>query len=199
MSDAQNQEQQALAAAEAKAAEKAAADAAKAEAKAKADAARAEAKAAKEAAAAEAKAAKDAAKKAAGEAKEAAKAEAKAKKDAEIAARAEAKRKALEEKAAAKAASAETKVKVVMPSQNGITRPRPEGSCGKVWAIADQESARLGQPVPISVLAPACAAAGLNDATTRTQYARWKTFNGVFGAVPKLVAAPSAPETPAAQ
>lgn len=194
MSDVQ-QDQAAIEAANAKAAAAEAAAQAKAEAKAKAEAARAEAKAARDAAAAQAKAAKEAAKAEAAKLKEAAKEEAKAKKEAEAAAKAEAKRKAAEEKAALKAAQASEKVKVVMPSQNGITRPRPEGSCGKVWAIADQISSQLGQPVPISMLAPACAQAGLNDATTRTQYARWKQFNGVFGPVAKpAVAAPVATE-----
>lgn len=193
MSDVQ-QDQAAIEAANAKAAAVEAANQAKAEAKAKADAARAEAKAAKEAAAAQAKAAKELAKAEALKLKEAAKLELEAKKQAENAAKAEAKRLAAEEKAKAKAAQASEKVKVVMPSSNGITRPRPEGSCGKVWAIADAISQRIGQPVPISMLAPECAAAGLNDATTRTQYARWKQFNGVFGPVAKP-AAPAVAET----
>jgi hypothetical protein len=176
------------AAEEAKALAKAQADAAKAEAKVKADAARAEAKAAKDAAAKAVKEAKEAAAVQAKAAKEAAAAEAKAKKDAEVAAKNEAKAAEAAAKAQAKAEAAATKTKVVMPSQNGITRPRPDGACGKVWAIADAISQRIGQAAPINLLAPECSAAGLNDATTRTQYARWKTFNGVFGAVPKYTA-----------
>jgi hypothetical protein len=177
-------------------AQKQAADEAKAQAKAAADQAKAEAKAAKEKAAAEAKAAKQAAAAQAKEAKEKAKAEA-----------AEAKKKAAEEKAAAKAeearkkaeekAAAQAKTKEVMPSQNGITRPRPDGSCGKVWALADRLTAERGSPVPISVLAPEAAKEGLNDATTRTQYARWKQFNGIWGAVPKDPAPAPAPATEA--
>ena len=168
-----------------KAAAKATADAAKAEAKRVADEAKAAAKAIADEAKAKAKAEKEAAKKAADEAKAAAAA------------------KKAEEKAAAAAAAAATKTKVVLPQQNGVTRPRPDGACGKVWALADSESARLGQPVPISTLIVATQIAGLNDATTRTQYARWKTFNGVFGNVPKLpeapAAAPAATETSATE
>lgn len=166
----------------------------------------AQAKAAKDAAAAEAKAKKDEAKKIADAAKaeakakaDAMKADAKAKKDAEKQAADEAKAKALADKAAAKAAAAaanaETKVKVEMPSQYGVTRPKPDGACGKVWALADQLSGALQRPVSISELITETAKAGLNDATTRTQYARWKTFNGIFGVVAKPVAAA---ETPAA-
>ena len=154
-------------AAQAKLAAKAAADAAKAAAKAEADAKKAAAKAEKDAAALAAKQAKEAA------------AAAKAK-----------------EKADAAAAQAAAKTKVVLPQQHGVTRPRPDGACGKVWALADSESARLQQPVTIAILIKATAAAGLNDATTRTQYARWKTFNGLFGPVPKP--AEEAPAAPAA-
>lgn len=184
MSD-KSPEQVAAEAAAAKAQAAEAAKAAKAEAKAKADAAKAEAKAKTDAAKAEAKAKAD-------EAKAAAKAEAD-KKAAEVKA---AKEKAAADKAAEKAAkaaqAAEAKVKVTLPQQNGVTRPRPEGACGRVWALADTISARIGQPVPISMLLKETAAAGLNDATTKTQYARWKTFNGVFGQVAKPAEAAAA-------
>jgi hypothetical protein len=171
--------------AENKAAAKAAADAAKAEAKAQKEAAKAAADAAKKEAKEKADAARAEAKKAKEEAAAAAK---KAKEDAAAA--------AAKAKADAAAAKQAEKTKVVMPSQNGITRPKADGACGKVWALADAESARLQQPVPISNLLTAARAAGLNDATTRTQYARWKTFNGVFGSVPKIVeVAPAAAET----
>jgi hypothetical protein len=130
---------------------------------------KAEAKAAKEAEKeAKAKAAKEAK-----EAKEAASAQAKAAKEAEKKAKAEAKA---------------SKAKVKQPNQNGVTRPTPDGSCGKVWALADSMSAHLKQPVPISTLIVETRKHNLNDATTRTQYARWKVYNGVVGAVPKIPA-----------
>lgn len=171
--------------------------AAKEAAKATADKARAEAKAAAEAAKAEAKVKMEAAKAEAKAKSEAAKAEAQAKKDAEKTAAAE--KRAAEAKAKAEAKSAEKTTKVAMPMSNGITRPRPEGACGRVWAIADELSKGLGQPVPISILAPKCKEVGLNDATVRTQYARWKTFNGVFGVVAKPVVVAPAANAEAAQ
>jgi hypothetical protein len=167
---------------------KAHAAAVKKEAAAKATA---EKKAAAEKTAAEVKAKKEAAAKELADAKAKAAAEVAGKKEAEAKAKAEAKAAAAALAAEKKAAAAEKKVKVVQPSKNGITRPRPDGACGKVWAFADAESAKIQAPVAISVLMPVCQAAGLNDATTRTQYARWKTYNGVFGAVAKP-AAPAA-------
>lgn len=168
MSDNQTPEQLAAAAEAAKAAKDAAAKAAK---EAKAEAAKL-AKAAKDEAAKVAKEAKAAADAAAKQAK----AEAKAAADAE------------------KAKAAEAKKSVKQPQQNGVTRPRPDGACGKVWSIADSMSAAKKGPVSIAELIVQTQASGLNDATTRTQYARWKTFNGVFG----VVAKPAAPETKAA-
>lgn len=139
------------------------------------------AKAAKKAAAEAAKAAKDAAKQVEKAAKEAAKAQAKAEKDA---LKETAKLLKAEAKAAKAAEAAGKKVKVSQPQQNGVTRPKAEGACGKVWAIADSISQRIGEPVSIAMLQKETSQAGLNDATTRTQYARWKQYNGVIGRVP---------------
>ena len=174
MTDVQVQDQAAIDAAAQKSAEVEAAKLAKAEAKKVADAAKAEAKALADAAKLEAKAKNDAAK---AEAKAAA---------AEVKAKVKAEKEAAATKAAEEKAAKVVKVaKVQQPQSNGITRPRADGNCGKVWSIADTISQRIGQPVPISMLIVETQAAGLNDATTRTQYARWKTFNGVFGAVGK--------------
>lgn len=175
MSDVKSAEQVAAEAAQAK---QAAADA-KAAAKAQKDAEAAKAKEAKAAAAAEAKAAK-----------EAAAAEAKAAKEAAAKEKADAKAKAAAEKAAAAGAPKE---KVTMPSQNGVTRPKDGTKTAGVWAIADRLSKAKGGPVAISELAPECSTQGLNDATVRTQYARWKQFNGVFGVVAKSAEPVAAP------
>jgi membrane protein involved in colicin uptake len=152
------------------------------------------AKAEKDAAAKLAKEAKAAAAKVAKDAKDAAAAQAKADKAAADLAAKEAKAAAKAAADAEKAAAAEAKKAVKQPQQNGVTRPRPDGACGKVWAIADAQSAAKKGPVAIAELIPHTQAAGLNDATTRTQYARWKTFNGVFAPVakPVVVAAPAA-------
>jgi hypothetical protein len=184
MSEAQTNTMSAEQIAEQKAAAKAAADAARAEAKAKKEQAAAEAKAARDAAKAEAKAKADqvkAEKKAADEAAKKARAEERAKKAAEKAAEAGVK-----------------KEKVVMPSQNGITRPKPETKCARIWQLADEISTELKQPTPISYLEKRAKEEGFNEATIRTQYARWKTFNGVFGPVAKPAVAPAATEQAAA-
>lgn len=154
------------------------------EAKAKAD------KEAKAVAAAAKKEADAKAKKEKADAAATAKAEAKAKKDAEVKAKADA-------KAAADAAKASTK----MPEQNGVRRPKAEGACGKVWALADQLSGQLGQPVPIANLSAAASAQSINDSTIRTQYALWRKFHGITGRVALPVAAATtgaAAGTPAA-
>lgn len=148
----------------------------KAQAKATKDAEKAAAKADKDAKAAEAKAAK-----------ETAALKAKADKEAEVKAKADA-------AAAAKAAKESSK----MPEQNGVRRPKPEGACGKVWAMADSLSAQLGQPVPIANLSKDASAAGINDSTIRTQYALWRKFHGITGRVSLPVAAPVTPEAGAA-
>ncbi len=155
-------------AAEAQAATQAAADK-----KAADKAAKAQASADKKAAADKEKADKKAA-------ADAAKADAKAKKEAEVKAKAEA-------KVAADAAKESTK----MPEQNGVRRPKPDGACGKVWAMADSLSAALGQPVPIANLSKDASAAGINDSTIRTQYALWRKFHGITGRVALPVANPA--------
>ena len=84
-----------------------------------------------------------------------------------------------------------------MPEQNGIRRPKPETETGKVWALADSISASLGQPTPIAILLTQGQAAGLNDSTIRTQYARWRAFHGITGRV--TIPTPAAPVEPAAE
>lgn len=87
------------------------------------------------------------------------------------------------EAAEKKRLKAEEKAANAMPKQNDITRPRPDTACGNAWALMDQLSAKLGQPVPISILLQAAEQKGLNYDTVKTQYARWKKFNGVEGRV----------------
>ena len=137
-----------------KAAEKARKEAEKAEAKAKREAEAAEKKAAKEAQKAQEKADREAKKAAEKAAKEQAKLDAKAAREANR-----------------------------QPEQNGIRRPGPDGLCGRVWGLADELSASLGQPVPIANLLEAGEAQGLNPRNIRTEYARWKKFHGLTGRI----------------
>lgn len=128
--------------------------------KAAKEAAKAEAKAKREAEAAEKKAAKEAAKAEAKAAKEAAKAAAKAEKE---------------------AAKAEAKAARSMPEQNGIRQPSPHSICGRVWAIFDKVSHKNGSPASIGESMELARAENINEATIRTQYARWRKFHGVTG------------------
>lgn len=88
------------------------------------------------------------------------------------------------EKARAKELREKEKEANRMPEQNGVRRPQPETSCGRAWALMDQISATLGQPAPISYVLNLAGRHGLNEDTVKTQYARWKKFNGVTGRVP---------------
>ena len=65
---------------------------------------------------------------------------------------------------------------------NGVTRPGSAVSAvGRVWAIADELSAKLGSPAPRAAVLEAAAAEELHPATVATQYGRWRTFNGLKG------------------
>lgn len=67
------------------------------------------------------------------------------------------------------------------PESNGVRRPKPETATGKVWALADAISAETGEPARIKPLLERGLAQGLNDATIKTQYARWRKHYGVEG------------------
>ena len=84
-----------------------------------------------------------------------------------------------------------------MPEQNGIRRPKPDGLCGKAWAIFDEISAKNGSPASIGESMEVAKAQGLNEANVRAEYARWRKFFGVTGRVedPRK---PAKPETPPA-
>lgn len=116
-------------------------------------------------------------------AKQAEKAEKKAVKEKEKEARAAAReakkverQKAIEEKKAQRLANQ-------MPMQNGVRRPKPETLCGRVWAHADAESARLQQPVPIKELLEVCIKDGLNPGNVKCEYSAWRKFNNVTGRI----------------
>ncbi|UFK26948.1 transcriptional activator [Vibrio phage vB_VpaS_AL-2] len=70
-----------------------------------------------------------------------------------------------------------------MPSQNGVTRPRPDTLCGRVWAIADEMSAKKQAPVAVADLLVVTDAEGLNAGNVRCEYAAWRKFHGVTGRI----------------
>lgn len=156
--------------AEQKAAEKAAKAAEKAAAK---EAAKAEKEAAKAAKLAE----KNAAKEAAAAAKEAAKAEKAGALEAKKAER-EAKKA---EREAAKAAKEAARAATKMPEQNGVRRPKPEGLCGRAWAIMDRLTASTGATAKIADVLKDAETEGLNKSNVQAEYARWRKFHGITG------------------
>lgn len=81
-------------------------------------------------------------------------------------------------------------------TKNGITRPHQNTTCGKIWGAADAVSAAQGgAPATIAQLKVHTAVALVNDHTLKTQYARWRKYNGVTGRVAAPVAA-AQPATP---
>lgn len=73
----------------------------------------------------------------------------------------------------------ETKAKRERITQNGVVRPAPNTSTGKVWEHADAISAEMKAPAPRAKVLEACEKDGINPATAATQYGRWCKFNGV--------------------
>jgi hypothetical protein len=138
-----------------------------------------------------AKAAKEAEKNAAAEAREATKAQ----KAQEKAAKQAAKEAAVQAKNEAKAQKAAQKEQSKQPEQNGIRRPKPEGECGKAWAMFDTLSAQKGAPVAAAEIRAALPQySHLNEGNIKAEYPRWKKFHGLSGLIP-----PTAPLAPQAQ
>lgn len=69
--------------------------------------------------------------------------------------------------------------KVKMPSQNGVTRPKPGTMTGRVWEIADTLSEAGGEPCKRSDVMKTGEAEGLNSSTIATQFGRWRKFHGL--------------------
>lgn len=76
--------------------------------------------------------------------------------------------------------------KAVKNQQNGVTRPGEATTCGKIWATADAISVATHGVCPVAALKEHPAMKGINDHTIKTQYAKWRAFNGITGRLPKL-------------
>lgn len=74
-----------------------------------------------------------------------------------------------------KPAKANKKVKVTMESRNGVTHPKPNGTCAIAWALFD----RLGKDVKNKDAVYEGSKLGINENTIRTQIYRWRTFHGI--------------------
>ena len=103
-------------------------------------------------------------------------AKAKAEKDAKRQAAREAKEKEKADKKAEREANR-------MPEQNGVRRPKPHTLCGQAWQKADELSAALQRPVSIKELLAATDQIHLNPVNVKSEYARWRKFNGVKGRI----------------
>lgn len=66
-------------------------------------------------------------------------------------------------------------------TQHGITRPGENTLCGKIWAAADAITAKFNQPAPVDLVRAANPTVNLH--TVKTQYARWRAYNGIQGRV----------------
>lgn len=76
--------------------------------------------------------------------------------------------------------------------QNGVTRPKPGTTTGRVWQIADEQSAKLGAPAPRKDVLAVATAEDINVATAATQYGKWRKYHG-------LAAEPKAPKAAPAE
>ena len=73
----------------------------------------------------------------------------------------------------------------VKDEKHGITRPADMSKgVGRVWAIADAISSKLGSPAPRADVMAQAKAEGMNESTVATQYGRWRTYNGLKGTAP---------------
>lgn len=92
---------------------------------------------------------------------------------------------------------AATETAVVKVQQNGVTRPKEGTTTGRVWAIADEISAKKGEPADRKTVIEQAVAEGINASTGATQYGKWRKFHGLVGeASPGRAAKPA--EAPAA-
>ena len=71
--------------------------------------------------------------------------------------------------------------------QNGIARPGEGTVSGRIWATADKISFDTKTVAPIAVLRDHPNLADVNEATLKTQYARWRQFHDISGRLPRIV------------
>ncbi len=81
--------------------------------------------------------------------------------------------------AAAAPAAPAPAVKPAKVEQNDVTRPKAGTATGRIWEIADAESAKAGKPATRESVLTIAKAEKINEATTATQFGRWCKFHGV--------------------
>lgn len=68
------------------------------------------------------------------------------------------------------------------PEQNGLKRPSKSSTCCIIWDTCDRITSEKAATCTSAELFNALQ--GYNDCTLRTQYARWRQFNGITGRLP---------------
>ena len=68
------------------------------------------------------------------------------------------------------------------PEQNGLKRPSKGSTCCIIWDTCDRITSEKAATCTSAELFNALQ--GYNDCTLRTQYARWRQFNGITGRLP---------------
>lgn len=68
------------------------------------------------------------------------------------------------------------------PEQNGLKRPSKGSTCCIIWDTCDKITSEKAATCTSAELFNALQ--GYNDCTLRTQYARWRQFNGITGRLP---------------
>ena len=74
------------------------------------------------------------------------------------------------------------KIEKDRPEQNGLKRPSAGSTCAIIWDTCDEISKTSGHTCTSAELFNALQ--GYNECTLRTQYARWRHFNGITGRLP---------------
>lgn len=68
-----------------------------------------------------------------------------------------------------------------------VTRPGANTTTGKIWQAADEITAsQNGVVAAVASVKAHKLVHGINDHTVKTQYARWRKYNGVTGRLPTL-------------
>lgn len=86
-------------------------------------------------------------------------------------------------------------VKVTQPkldkiSRNNVTRPGNDTKCGKIWAVCDAITAAQHTVAALANVKADPRLAGFVLHTVKTQYSRWRQFNGVKGRLPTIAQPP---------
>lgn len=77
-------------------------------------------------------------------------------------------------------------VRANVNQKNGITMPNEGTDSRKIWDAATSVSKQHNTVATVSMIKDLPQIKPLNDATIKTQFARWRTYNGIKGRLPTL-------------